>query len=552
MSIWKKNSVPKVKKTMAGKSSQRMFETFDSDPFDLNEDDSFFDFGESKVVASQTHSKDGSQVSQHQVRSQNSNSWISRIHSLRQFRTMFLVVGSTGLLFFGLWIVKPWKMWSTPESVYAYFEVRAVDQSGRPVAGAVVKNAGKKVGSTDSFGEWRRYMRVPLGAVIPIALSKKTNSEILAATKNFAVPLFKPEKSDIELRASIQLLASGQKATSLADIPKENRAQEASTQTADKISGADSLVPAVSSESHNSAIADTVGNANSAQLTAQTKVESPLSNFVSSHESIWFEGTGSLGSPLNRAVIPALAQRAKELGLRIDPKAEWKVRLTGLVEKPTHLGKDGGGLLLVSSFDSPTKPAKEFLRNYFDDDRVTARGILFVLSKHVNKNLIALQSGSRWFGLLPSKSAQFWSLASAMSLQDAGGREWLTSTHRYESASLSGFLLTGEKGAEAPCISGISMCEISTRSFESVPPVPTWTRLKLKLSTMSKEAQKVFVAGYEAKQMASGAFEYWGQDKAKANVSIVESGRLILRTQINNDAKNSPVVAIPSGSISKR
>ena len=40
---------------------------------------------------------------------------------------------------------------------FVLLELRAISESGHPVAGADVRIQDKKLGVTDSFGEWRRY-----------------------------------------------------------------------------------------------------------------------------------------------------------------------------------------------------------------------------------------------------------------------------------------------------------------------------------------------------------------------------------------------------------
>jgi hypothetical protein len=57
-------------------------------------------------------------------------------------------------------------------TVHAYFEIKAIDVDGRPVAGANVVHNNEQVGSTDSFGEWRRFLRVAPGQTYRVELKK--------------------------------------------------------------------------------------------------------------------------------------------------------------------------------------------------------------------------------------------------------------------------------------------------------------------------------------------------------------------------------------------
>lgn len=200
------------------------------------------------------------------------------IQRIKSYFVYFVLAVATIASGFFVSKLKPWEMWATQEFVYAYFEVRALDQSGRPVAGALVKNSGKKVGTTDSFGEWRRYMKVPLGSTIPISVVKNHNGVSASAIKNFAVPPSRPDKADIELRSSIQLAAITPVAVSA-------------------VAQSDSVVvekAEVAAKELN--VSDKMPDASPVETATAISVSKPLANvenqlFQSSHESIWFETT---------------------------------------------------------------------------------------------------------------------------------------------------------------------------------------------------------------------------------------------------------------------
>ncbi len=485
----------------------------------------------------------------------------SHWHRNRSLRKMFtyvlfaLLVAGTG---FAVAKFRPWTMWGAPQLVYAYFEVRAVDGAGRPVAGAIVKNAGKKVGTTDSFGEWRRYIRVPLGSTVPITIFKTGANSTLYATKNFAVPPEKADKNDMELRASVQLLPGGAAAVNASAVtrpdaskPEASASSDAQKNLAMKSDANEPLV-AVKSESMTTPVqANATETANNLPT-----VETQQLKFISSHESIWFEvNPSSSGMLLQNAILPALVQRAKELGLKVEQSSPWKVRLNSVVEPPKVIGSDGGGLIQITSVDEDSTSAKEFLRNYQSDSRATARGILYVLSHHVSKNVAVFKQGGRWVAGLPKNSPEFWHLAGGMSLQGST-RVWLTGVDAYSDTTMQGFYL--QNANESPCGANKQSCEVRMRTFAEVPAVPTWSHLKLKLTASThdkakeKDSMKVFVSGYEAKPTGDNVFEYWGQDRAKANVTVIQNGRLLQRLQVTNDARQAVAVAMGLTTVSRR
>ncbi|MCX6127377.1 MAG: hypothetical protein NTV34_21865 [Proteobacteria bacterium] len=557
MAIWRQKKVQT--------SPAYDFESFDAlsaDPFAFEDD---------REALSSSHSKRKAKI--------------EMAESTQFFRNLrlLLVYGSLAFGVAGVGIVvaktRPWTFLSTPELVYAYFEVRAVDQSGRPVAGVTVKNAGKKVGITDSFGEWRRYMRVPLGSTVPVTLVKAQGSQVHYATKNFAVPPVKPDKYDLELRASVQLLSANAPQKSAADQPVGIESVPSPVSTTQRLPSIDPSEPNTGPNiaalgSSPARVAVDKSTADDTMVASVTSVhvqkESPVSalpatnafssgraadiseKFVSSHESIWLEAMGSASGPLTTEILPALVNRAKELGVKIDRNSDWRVRLTGLVDKPAHMGADGGGLILISSFDKGQLPAREFLRSYQSDARLTARGILYVLSHQVEKNIAVVRDGSRWLAVLPETSSEFWKLAPGMSFSGLQGQTWQSMPEAIAMPKGRGVYLSVPKNSEGPCIGGKDTCELYLRSFAQVPPVPSWIKIKARIRANLKDQVKIFVSGYEGRVISDNVVEYWGQDHAKVNVTVVQAGKVLHRAQITNDSRVMPTIAWGVGSVSRR
>jgi hypothetical protein len=236
------------------------------------------------------------------------------------------------------------------------------------------------------------------------------------------------------------------------------------------------------------------------------------------------------------------------MGLRLDPNAKWKVRLSSLIEKPHRIEKDGGGLIQVTSFDGENSGvAREFLRAYSPDSSHTAKGILFILARHVNKNVLIERLGDRWVAALGKSTPDIWKLSTGSVLSGEGG-SFTLGADEYSDEKFHGYYLTHVEND--PCVKGVNGCEMSTRSFGDIAPVPSWTKLRLKVGSLGKEPVKIFVSGYEAKPIGDRVYEYWGQDKTRANVTIVQMGRVLHRGQVVNDAANPSMVAVAN--ISRR
>ena len=64
---------------------------------------------------------------------------------------------------------------------------------------------------TDSFGEWRRFVRVKLGRSLPLQLGKLQNGEAIAASRQLQIPATMPETGALSIKGRIEMVrvASG-------------------------------------------------------------------------------------------------------------------------------------------------------------------------------------------------------------------------------------------------------------------------------------------------------------------------------------------------------
>jgi hypothetical protein len=452
--------------------------------------------------------------------------------------------------------LKSWKIFGDQSIDFAYFEVRALDVSGHPIAGAVVKNEGKLVGTTDSFGEWRQYIPVKLGKTVSLSMAKKTERELLYSTKNFAIPPVKGEK--IEIRGTTQLVSvelnnsvarkalfdpSHSPMTGDSKIAKEE-ASNFRLANGKTVNAKENIAIAIGAEAAGTSTAPAVASEGASKNFSDVP-------FVSNHTSIWFVGKGPKASHLNSAVIPELVKRAKETGLKVDPASPWQVVLVNLLDKPAKISKGGGGVILVSNNEKISGGAAtgdagneiSFLRNYQAQPAVTANSIFYGLTQTVHKNVAVTKQGNRWAAFLPKAGATAWTLTADRALQSKG-LVFKLSTEKFASDQMDGFYLTSSQ--PDPCAEGVTACELTTASYAQVAPVHGWVRLRLALSRPMKSNEKMFVSGYDATKVGDKLYEYWGQDQMKVNVTVIESApatgavKIFSRSQIVSNAKTPP------------
>ena len=93
---------------------------------------------------------------------------------------------------------------------FVLIELRSINQSGNPVAGAKVSLQGKDLGVTDSFGEWRRYLRLSPSQKLTLTLTKRQNGKrILRAMRKLQVPKTYDKNHDKEIKATLELRPVG-------------------------------------------------------------------------------------------------------------------------------------------------------------------------------------------------------------------------------------------------------------------------------------------------------------------------------------------------------
>ncbi len=107
----------------------------------------------------------------------------------------------------GAWAVWQHQQHASREPQQIYYDVRVVDAAGHPVAGANVIIGSKVYGVTDSFGEWRKFLRTRLGATVTLKIEKKAAGEVQTIVKNLVVPTRLAEQGDTQVRASLQFVA---------------------------------------------------------------------------------------------------------------------------------------------------------------------------------------------------------------------------------------------------------------------------------------------------------------------------------------------------------
>lgn len=440
----------------------------------------------------------------------------------RRMRPEFFGAAFIGVLiafavaFFTFWNVQQ-DAKDQADAPYAYFEVKAIDPDGRLVAGALVKEGDKVLGVTDSFGEWRRFMRVKPGSTVTLSLSKKAPNGSFTAVKNMAVPMAMPKGGDLELTGSVQLTRSGARG-----VPAAKKAVNTNVESAQAPAEAEATqIPVV-----------------------KTEPAAPAEAGVLDLSRIWVMTEGAVSPELGE-VLAAVRRRVRELGVRVDPQGAWRLKLT---QFPT--GGETKALIQVESVydDGSGRPKRLFsyLRNFQDTSLQTARDVLWAATTHIERPYHVVKREGAW--LVEDEPVKLLALAPGRHVFDAGGIG-----HRIlegKDGAFAGMLLLEASNTE-PCATG-DRCQVTTGGVTKSSPVPGWTKMKMKVFGADDGETLVYASGYEARRVQDKLYEYWGTPNGGANVTVIRAGKMIHRGRIQNGGASLPVVSLPTLPLSRR
>ncbi len=379
-------------------------------------------------------------------------------------------------------------------SPMAYFEVRTIDDSGRPVVGAYVKTGNTPLGVTDSFGEWRKYTRVTLGSTFPLSISKKVDGRDVVITKNLVVPDKMPSDGELEIKSSLRL-AGAQNAVA----PKP-------------------LSVASSSDTSNHSI-------------------TVVSERPFLRDSVWITSP-QVGSGDVHAIVEMMKKRGGELGLKMTDQSPWRIEITELsiIGQSTHLVR------LKSFLNGSSVPEFSFLRVPQGDALKTARDMLWALTKHTSYPYEVVQNQSReslWH--IKGSPIKLWSLSAGRDIVSTAGVLGGVTAHGQGLAIESPSALCPAK----------SPCYILARSFEDVG-AQGLIKKELILSGQETTDLDIYVSGFRAKPLGNKLYSYWANEGQSAMATAVRGQKIVWRGTLKSAPGMRPTVTVPSPALSRR
>ena len=392
---------------------------------------------------------------------------------------------------------------------FVLVELRAINSSGNPIPGATVFFQKKKFGVTDSFGEWRRYLRLRPGRSLDIRITKKGRTT-LQARKTVVVPKVSSEDQEPELKVSLELTPPSKPANARIrqkKAPVEKIVSERPSREADSINEEVKSLRVLGSSSQ----ARKVLLKDSAHLGS---VDIRLIPFKSKYGTLMEAHQSRV---LGVKVVPELIAQAAEKGLQIKKNAEWRYD----VEYIPHRGQVGfiKGTLYWKRDGGVTK--RTFIRNFSKTIVETADTLLKLAKVHINRSYMVYRQGKHWL-LGTEGAAPFWRLHHGLKLVNSRGNV-------FKLKKLVGGELKLAGGV--PCQIGYDQCSLFSPSTKEAPSNPTWDLMKIQVNGSLPQAAEVYVNGYRAFP-AENLFEFWGKSDKAHILTVLNQGEIFFRSKI--------------------
>lgn len=430
-----------------------------------------------------------------------------------------LLLGGAGYFFFENSFQKEEK------KPYVFFEIKAIDVDGHPIAGASVKNNQVDLGMTDSFGEWRRFLEVSLGSKMDFLMEKENLG--IEGRKSFLIPKTISDKGDLELTATIQL---------------KPRVQKIGVGLPEKSVGLAKQGSVLKSAHGSRGDERNKSRQNGMNIDEFSNISIEFNNAQS---GLYSEQDAKSARSLENLVVPELKLMAQKVGLTVDPDAKWKIVLTHL---PRSASMTSHGVVNISIHIPGSDENLEFLKNYIGSPVDTARKILWGLRAYTAKSYQIVQDQGRWLVLFPKNQSSFWDIKPGAYLRGKNGNEYQVSAVTMPHGDYKASSLVVMNGS--PCEGNASRCLLFTKHMGVSSPGENWDRLKVQIYGMPKSA-RLFVAGYQGTYEGGKVWSFWGQYGVNANVTIVDNNVVIFRQKIVGNRGKTPLINIPSANYSK-
>ncbi|MBF0441143.1 MAG: hypothetical protein HQK54_04500 [Oligoflexales bacterium] len=443
---------------------------------------------------------------------------------------------------------------------YTFFEIRAINNNGNPVAGASVTVGEGIKGITDSFGEWRRYMRVAPGGRLKIQITKQIENDKFTAQKIITVPRTNTTE-EAEVKLTIQLKEMGAETN-----PEEAGKDKSSIENEDGSIGKKDR-ESVKDKAETAAKEEKKGLKNEEDGMEEPDESLDSSTIVGSQEESDLSGSEldsiqiSLKEPdgvslsssqqkefttLKLKILPVLLQNASTLGLRQDGQSKLKMQLSYV---PIPLGE--GVIRADAEWQERSLPQKtSFLKSFSQTPNKTSISILNTLKIHIPKKYDIYRDGDEWYVIQPTKAKLFWELKGDEILYDPDNRKF---TIVRDLSSEDARKMRLDTSSEEPCknMNPSKICKLYWGSPEKIFRSYSWQPLSIKILGSLPGDTDIFVSGYLVRKISPEIYTYWGVPNTSHNLTVLRENILVFRDRIKDTTPVIPFITLPKNNMAR-
>ena len=446
------------------------------------------------------------------------------------------------------------------QAPYVLVEVRALEEGGHAVSAARLTINDRPMGVTDSFGEWRRYMRLQTGDQLAIDLSKAGVAS-LQGRKVIRVPPLRSADGGNEVRATIEMRGSRTIARAQTQRPKENRA-DAETDFYSEETMTRDEGQALNDKAGRPPVRGQAARLPTGQLERQPDEEvprvdadAPIEDTNDASLGIYFDdGLSTIavkfkpsritpanllekhqGDILQQKILPLLVTDLQGLGLKVDKSAAWQVSLQ-YVPKEDQVGYIRAQINWPNPFGQTESTT--FIAGFAKTFDETVRALSSLLRVHMKKSYWAFKDNGKWFIDEPSDTKAFWRLRSGFELTDTNGLKFpLQLVSERDNARRWQLDLRQHQ----PChnVRQRLRCLVSTQSLKETPPLAGWQKRQMQVQGVLPKDAELFIAGFQATPTSGGRWEYWGHPGSNHKALVLSQGRII-HSEVFVDQMGSP------------
>ena len=388
----------------------------------------------------------------------------------------------------------------------AYFlvELRVIDNKGHPVAGAAIDIDAPAGGVTDTFGEWRSFLRLMPGGKLKVKISRAIAGKKIELQRTVSIPDLKSKGQEPNIKINIAFTK---------DVP----VKRAETLTSSVKSGTTAAKTPAQEQTSPAFKEDDFS-------TVSLRFVRPT---LTGYDASQMRGQIGLADDL----LPVLKKQLSVFGVTVLERTKGDIDLS-LAYVPVT-GHPGLVMVSVEYKGDDKLHRASFIKDAGEAPIQLANRIVSSIKIHLPKTYRIYKEKDAWYALQPSRALGLWRLTEGQILLDPERQGFSLIDETAKGGYQRLRVMTGR---DEPCNGKLdgNYCVLTVSTLRDAPPITGWKLLRLKVTDKLPQGAQLFASGFEATQVAPSVWEYWGEPGNSHNITIVASGRVLLRSRLKD------------------